>query len=124
MPLKKTRNGLPAQSTSKYKNKKAVYNGETYDSQKEARYAKALDTFKKAINYQDRVLKWERQVRYDIKVNDERIAFYKLDFKVWYCDGRVEHIDIKGQKSGTAYQLFKLKKKLIEALYNIEIIEV
>ena len=43
--------------------------------------------------------------------------------RVIYANGTKKIIDVKGLKKGSAYQLFKLKKKIVEALYNIEIIE-
>jgi hypothetical protein len=46
-----------------------------------------------------------------------------VDFIVTYSD-RVEYIDVKGYKKGCAYQMFRLKKKMVEAFHGIEIIEV
>lgn len=107
---------------NKYNAKKTEYNGETYDSAKEASYAAKMDMLKKTSG-SDKVVKIEKQVRYDVIVNDEKICFYKLDFKVTYED-RIEYIDVKGLRRGCAYQMFKLKKKLVEALYGIKITEV
>ena len=81
-----------------------------------------MDMLKKTSG-SDKVVKIEKQVRYDVIVNDEKICFYKLDFKVTYKD-RIEYIDVKGLRRGCAYQMFKLKKKLVEALYGIKITEV
>jgi hypothetical protein len=108
---------------NKFNAKKTEYNGSTYDSKKEAEYAAKLDLLKKTSG-SDKVSKIEKQVKYDIIVNDKKIGFYKLDFKVTYADGCVEHIDVKGLRRGCAYQIFRLKKKLVEALYGIEIKEV
>ena len=44
---------------------------------------------------------------------------YVCDFLVFYADGHVEFIDCKGFKTET----YKLKKRLIESQYPIEIIE-
>jgi hypothetical protein len=42
---------------------------------------------------------------------------YVVDFQVFYPDGSVEYIDVKGMQT----QMFKLKKKQVEALYPITI---
>ncbi len=107
---------------NKYNAKKTEYNGEIYDSAKEAAYAAKMHIQKKASG-PDKVLKIEKQVRYDVIVNDKKICFYKLDFKVTYKD-RIEYIDVKGLRRGCGYQMFRLKKKLVEALYGITITEV
>lgn len=111
---------------NKYFAKKTKYKGNIYDSKKEAQYAMLLDNEIKKGN----IIKYERQIRFDIRVDQNTIAFYKADFKVYYRnrldqkgDGPIEYWDIKGLKKGGAYQLFRLKKKLVEALYHIKIIE-
>ena len=101
---------------------KTTYNGVIYDSKKESEYAYKLDLLRKA-NGNDRVIEVERQIKYSVDVEGKHICNYYLDFKVTYPN-RVEHVDIKGLKSGASYQIFRLKKKLIEALYKIEIIEI
>lgn len=98
---------------NKFNAKKTEYNGDIYDSKKEADYARKLDL---------QGVKYDKQVRFDIIINGKKCGFYKLDFRVYYPD-RTEHIDIKGLRYGSAYQIFRLKKKIIEALYNIQIIE-
>jgi len=96
----------------------------TFDSKKEYAYFKTLMIQKKSVNESDRVTDIQTQIRYDIVVEGKKICFYKLDFKVRYADGRVEYVDVKGLKKGAAYQIFILKKKLVEAIYNISIKEV
>ena len=39
------------------------------------------------------------------------------DFVVFYEDGRVEYVDVKGRET----ELFKLKKSVVEAQYPIKI---
>jgi hypothetical protein len=96
-----------------------TYKGIVYDSGFEMAYAQNLDLKLKA----GVVLKWDRQVRYDIVVNSCKIGFYKLDFLVTYNDGTVEHIDCKSTPK-MVDSTYKLKKKLIKALYDIDIKEV
>lgn len=102
---------------SKYRNKKTLYNGEMYDSIKEARYAQDLDLLLKATK-SPKLLSWERQPPFPCIVSGKKICVYRADFKAIYED-RVEIIDVKGFKTS----IYKLKKKLVEALYGIEIIE-
>lgn len=106
---------------NKYNAKKTSYNGNNYDSKKEAKYAESLDLAMK-YSVEGAPEKWERQIRMPVKINDKHICYYILDFKVYYKD-RIEYIDVKGMKSGPAYQMFRLKKKLVEAYHGIEIIE-
>ena len=103
---------------SKYNAQKTIYNGVKFDSKKEANYCAKLDMLKKATG-NDKVISYELQPRYDIIVNEKKIGFYKADFKVLYRN-RVEVIDVKGFKT----DVYKIKKKLVEAIYGIKIIEV
>ncbi len=108
---------------NKFNAKKIIIGGFLFDSKKEGLYYYQLLLLKKAEKESERVVKIELQPRYDIVVNKKKIGFYKADFKTTYADKRIEIVDVKGLKKGSAYQLFRLKKKLVEALYNIEIIE-
>lgn len=62
----------------------------------------------------------ERQPRFDIAVRCVHICFYKADFRYTNPDGSVTIEDVKGFPT----PLYRLKKKLVEALYGIKIIEV
>lgn len=105
---------------NKYGNIKTIYNGQRYDSKKEASYAQLLDTLKRAKNRKDRVYSYETQIPFQITLNGHNICKYIADFRVNYEDGREEIVDVKGKKT----DIYKLKKKLVEAQYGIEIIEV
>lgn len=89
-------------------------------SKKEANYAQELDFLKKANKPGERVMHYEMQVPFQVILNNVKICKYLADFKVFYRDGRVEIIDVKGVRT----DIYKLKKKLIEAQYGIKIIEV
>lgn len=104
---------------NKMGNEPKVYNGQRYDSKAEAHYAQGLD-FKVLAGL---VLRWERQIVFSLDLNGVHLAKYKLDFRVHYADGRIEHIDVKGQRSGVPYDLFKLKKRLMLALFAIDVLE-
>ena len=62
-----------------------------------------------------------RQVKYDIIVNEQKICKYIADFvyTLIHEDGKKEKIveDAKGVQTSD----FKLKKKLMEAVFNIKI---
>ena len=67
---------------SKYNNIKTEYNGVKYDSKKESLYAQKLDMLTKAVG-RERVIKYERQVPFQIEIAGKKICKYLLDFK--YC---------------------------------------
>jgi len=100
---------------SKYKAKKVVFDGIKFDSLKECARYKQLMILQKAGS----VIKIELQPRYDIIINSKFCGFYKADFKVYYSDGRIDLEDVKGIKT----TVYNLKKKIVEAMYNIKIIE-
>lgn len=104
----------------KYGNKITEYNGKKYHSKKEAGYAAELDMLGNARNDAQRVVKYDTQVKYHLEVNNVLIGAYILDFKVEYADGHVEYVDVKGFLT----EEYKIKKKLMKALFNIEIKEV
>jgi len=109
---------------NKFNAKKITIDGITFDSIKEGNYYSQLLKLKKAINEDERIVEIQLHPRFDIIVNSVNIAFYKADFGITYANGVKKIIDVKGLKKGASYQLFRLKKKLVEAIYNIKIIEV
>lgn len=96
-----------------------TYKGIVYDSGFEMAYAQNLDLKLKA----GVVLNWDRQIRYDIVVNGCKIGFYKLDFLITLNDGSIEYVDCKSTPK-LVDPVYKLKKKLIEAIYGFKITEV
>jgi hypothetical protein len=107
--------------SSKFNNIKVEIDGHTFDSKKEAEYYGQLKIKKNAGLIKD----FKMQVRYDIIVNNIMIAKYFLDFLVEYNDGKIEYVDIKGKdaKSNKFIKtgVFALKKRLVEAIYGINI---
>lgn len=110
-----------ATKTPKFKNKKTEYNGVMFDSKKEVAYMQDLETLQLA----GEVTKIERQIRMRLDVNGVHIAVYVLDFRVTYADGHVEHIDVKGYRNPKipAYRVYLMKKRLVEALHGVIIME-
>lgn len=104
---------------SKYRNVRTEYAGLQFMSKKEAEYAMQLDWLKKARG-NDRVVEWVPQVPFQVELNGKKICKYIADFKVTYANGRVEIVDVKGVRT----DVYRLKKKLVEAQYGIVIVEV
>jgi hypothetical protein len=106
---------------NKYRNQKVEVDGITFHSRKEANFYSDLFIKKNAKLITD----FERQVQYDIRVNDIHIAKYFLDFKVINLDGSINYYDVKGKDKVSGKwittDVFALKKKLVEAIYGIKI---
>lgn len=101
---------------NKYNAKKTIYNNVTFDSKKEANRAWELDMLKKA----GEVIDIDYQPVFACVVESKKICKYLADFRVTYADGHVEIEDVKGMKT----PVYQLKKKLVEALHGIKIIEI
>jgi hypothetical protein len=102
---------------SKYYNKRTEVHGTSFDSKKEAaRYQELL-----LLERAHKIVDLELQPRFDLVVNDCKIGFYKADFR--YTDiktGSSVIEDVKGMKT----PVYNLKRKLVKALYGIDIVEV
>jgi hypothetical protein len=98
--------------TSKYNNKSSVYNGYTYDSNMEAKYAVKLDLLIKAKE----VKEYERQHKLSLYVDGKLICNYYVDFVVTLPCGKIEYHEVKGFET----DVWKLKWKLAQALYGAE----
>lgn len=59
------------------------------------------------------IQKWERQIKFPLIVNGDKIATYICDFRVIWNSGKEELIEVKGMWTPVA----KLKLKLFQALY-------
>jgi hypothetical protein len=92
-----------------------TYGGIVYDSKREMEYAVYLAMMKYARQIKD----FEYHKRFPLVVNGEKVGMYEIDFVVHYPDGKIEYIDTKGVKT----DVYKIKKKLMHALYGIEIAE-
>jgi len=111
---------------SKYKAVKTEYKGRKYDSKREAAYAQQLDLMKKAKGG-DQVVKWTPQVVIPLKVRADEdpakavvVTRYIVDFVVEYLNGRVEYHEVKGFET----DVWRLKKKLFQALYPQAVLKV
>ena len=101
---------------SKYRNKKTYVDGIAFDSKKEAARYQELKLLKKAGEIEGLAL----QQRFEIlpKHGRNRAVFYVADF-VYVKDGKMVVEDCKGFRT----DVYKLKKKMFEYKYDIEILE-
>ena len=107
----------PPKRKNKYGAKKTFVDGVAFDSKAEARRYGEL----KLLLHGGLIADLELQPKFPIHVNGKKIGFYKADFQ--YREVTDDHItieDVKGHKT----PVYKLKKKLVEAIYGIEIVEV
>jgi hypothetical protein len=98
---------------SKYHNEPTFYNGIRFHSKKEARHAWELDLAKKSGDLEE----YFRQVPFELPGGVK----YFLDFKEYWKGGEVRYVDVKGYSKEAVY---RMKKKMVEAIYKIKIMEV
>jgi len=93
----------------KFSAKKTERNGITFPSKLEARYYDLLLLLVRS----GEVLFFLRQTPFHLTGGVK----YVVDFQVFYSDGSVEFVDVKGVET----RAFIDKKKMVEALYPVEI---
>jgi len=86
------------------------FDGIRFDSKKEGRYYNELK-----MRLKGDVLFFLRQVPFDLPGGVK----YRVDFEVFYKDGTVEFIDVKGHRTKD----YIMKKKMVESMYPVKIIE-
>ena len=86
-----------------------MYRGCLYHSKKEAEYAMELDSELLKM----KIAGWHRQVDLDIIVKGVHVCKAIVDFLVIHTDGSREYVEVKG----FATDVWKLKRKLIAAIY-------
>lgn len=94
---------------SKYNAKATVVDGMRFDSKKEATYYSELKIRVGA----GKVLMFLRQVPFHLPGG----VRYVVDFQEFHADGTIHFIDVKGMQTAD----FKMKKKMVEDLYPVEI---
>ena len=93
----------------KFGDKQVTYDGIKFQSTLEGNYYNTL----KAMQSAGFVLFFLRQVPFHLPGN----VTYRCDFQVFYADGRIRFIDVKGYETPE----FIMKKKRVESMYPIEI---
>jgi hypothetical protein len=112
---------------NKYHAKRTKVDGILFHSQKEARrYSELLLLERGGI-----IRNLRRQVRYPLVVNDVEVTVYIADFVYESHEHRengdvywkMVHEDVKGWKGrGAAWEMFTVKRKLMLALYAIDVL--
>lgn len=108
---------------NKYKNKKVVYDGITFDSKKEGAYYLKLKLLEEKGIIKDLQLQKEYILQESFKLNNKtyRKISYKADFEYFSTiDNKIHVVDTKGFKT----KEYLLKKKIFAYKYGIEIEEV
>jgi hypothetical protein len=105
----------------KYNARKVEIDGHKFDSAAEARRYQDLKLAEKAGEIRD----LELQHKFPLVVNDIKVGIYLCDFIYReVSSGRVVVEDVKGYRKGGAYAMFRLKAKLVSAIYGIKITEI
>lgn len=108
--------GEQEKKRQKYGAQRTMIDGITFDSKKEAtRYAEL-----KLLERGKQISFLETQVRFPLVINGTLCATYVADFR-YVRDGAVIVEDVKS--TATMTPVYRIKKKLMKALRNIEILE-
>lgn len=99
----------------KYGNRKTVVDGITFDSAKEAKRYGELKVLQRA----GEITSLELQPRFPIVINGVKVCTYVADFGYVDQIGSPVVEDVKGMKT----REYILKRKLMKAVYGIEILE-
>ena len=99
---------------SKYRNVKVDLDGHKFDSKKEANRYAELKMLMRAREVTD----LEVHPRYDLIINGTKICSYIPDFR-YKRAGALVIEDVKGVRT----KEYLLKKKLMKALHNVEVVE-
>lgn len=99
---------------NKYRNRKTVVDGLTFDSAREAQRYFEL----KILQRNGLISDLRRQVKYSLEVNGKKVCDYIADF-VYVRDGAEIVEDSKGFRT----EVYILKRKLMAAVWNIKILE-
>lgn len=108
---------------NKFKNKKIIIDGIKFDSKKEGKRYEELKLLEKAnlIKNIQLQVKYELQPKYKINNKTIRAINYIADFV--YYDNEKNQLIVEDSK-GYRTDVYKIKKKLFEYRYGIEIKEV
>lgn len=112
---------------SKYRSKKTIVDGHTFDSKREADYYCQLNILKRTGQVTDFIIhpKYIIIDSYRCPLTGRKIpaTTYSADFLVTYPDGREELIDVKSEATAKK-DAYRIKKKAFEQRYGIGIHEV
>ena len=107
---------------SKYGAKKVTIDGITFDSKAEGRYYEHLQKLKKSGVVDDfamqKVFTLLDKFAHPQTGKTVRAVTYRADFEVYYSDGRVEVVDIKGFMTPE----FRIKAKMFMFRYQVPLV--
>lgn len=103
-----------ATSKSKYRAVPTFVDGIRFASKAEAKRYQELKLLERA----GEISRLELQPRYDITINGTKVCTYVGDFRYFTKDKQVLE-DVKGVKT----PVYRIKRKLLSALYNVEVLE-
>ncbi len=101
---------------SKYGAVKTKVDGVTFDSKKEANRYREL----KLLLQAGKIANLLRQPQFPIVINEVKCGKYVADFSYVDERGQLAVEDVKGMRTA----VYRLKKKLVEAIYHIKITEI
>ena len=102
---------------NKYGARKTTVDGITFDSKWEAQRWGELQAMERGGLVRD----LERQVKYDIVVNGEKICRYIADFRYKMVDDDGSTKEVVEDAKGFETADFKIKKKLMKAVHQIDL---
>lgn len=107
---------IPGIDEQKYHARRMEIDGHSFDSTAEGNRYLELKLLESAGEIRD----LELQPSYPLVVNGVKIGVYRADFRYVDCkEGTLVVEDVKGVKT----EVYRLKRKLLMALYNIDILE-
>ena len=105
---------------NKYRARKTEVGGIVFDSRAEARRYGELVLLQKMGEISD----LELQPRFDCIVNGKKICAYIADFSYLASEGEAYVVEDVKSPITAKHPVYRLKKKLVEALFGIEIKEI
>ena len=100
----------------KYNARRVTYDYITFDSKREGSRYLVLRSMRDC----GEICELKIQPPFPLVVNGQKVGTYYADFEYVTCDGRKIYEDVKGVRT----PIFSLKKKLVKAIYGIEIQEI
>ena len=110
---------LKSKKVNKFGALSCEYMGYKMASHLEIKFAEKLE-YEKLANLNKG---WDYGVEYSLDVNGIHICNYVLDFRVHNLDDTCSYFDTKGIQKGTSLTMFRIKRKLMKAIYGIEVLE-
>jgi hypothetical protein len=99
--------------TAKFGNRNRDYGDYRYDSGMEAQYAAFLDMCKLIVEPQQKVVRYDRQVKMELTAHGKHICNHYVDFRVWFADGHDVYHEVKGWPD----KVYPIKRKLMLAQF-------